>query len=125
MKRLLYTCCLLLLALFLAACGGTNLPPAGTGPSNTPTVNKEPTAFSATTVVGIIHEYPLPQSNSGLMRPAVDHEGRIWFGEMGRNYLAYFAPHTQTFHQITPPHGHHGIMDVPVAPNEYSWIGEQ
>src|SRR6266567_4296706 len=128
MKRLSCTCCLcllLLLALFLAACGGTNSPPTGTGPGNTPAASKEPTAISAVTVVTFIHEYPLPQSNGGLMRPAVDHEGRIWFGEMGRNYLAYFDPRTQAFQQMTPPHGHDGIMGVLVAPDDTIWFAEQ
>ncbi len=59
------------------------------------------------------------------MRPAVDHEGRIWFGEMGRNYLAYLDPRTQTFHQMTPPHGHNGIMGVLVAPDDSIWFAEQ
>ncbi len=59
------------------------------------------------------------------MRPAVDHEGRIWFGEMGRNYLAYFDPRTQTFQQMTPPHGHDGIMGVLVAPDDTIWFAEQ
>jgi len=40
---------------------------------------------------GNFHEYPLPQSDSQMMRPAIDHHGRIWFGEMGRNNLAVFS----------------------------------
>src|SRR5438105_5887145 len=125
MKRFSCTCLLLLLALFLAACGGTNSLPTATSPGDTPAVNKEPTAFSATTVVGIVHEYPLPHAHNGLMRPAVDHEGRIWFGEMGRNYLAYFDPRTRTFQQMTPPRGHDGIMGVQVAPDDSIWFAEQ
>ena len=39
-----------------------------------------PTVITAT---GRFREYPLPQPNSQLMRPVVDHQGRIWFGEMG------------------------------------------
>ena len=99
--------------------------PTRTDPGDTPAVSKEPTAISEVTVVTFIHEYPLPQSNGGLMRPAVDHEGRIWFGEMGRNYLAYFDPRTQTFQQMTPPHGHDGIMGVLVAPDDTIWFAEQ
>lgn len=59
------------------------------------------------------------------MRPAIDHEGRIWFGEMGRNYLAVFDPRTQTFRQITPPHGLSGIMGVEVASDDTIWFAEQ
>src|SRR5437868_10819246 len=125
MKRFSCMCLLLLLALFLAACGGTNSPPTTTGPGDTPAVSKEPTAISAVTVVTFIHEYPLPQSNSGLMRPAIDHQGRIWFGEMGRNYLAYFDPRTQTFQQMTPPHGRDGIMGIQVAADDTIWFAEQ
>lgn len=74
---------------------------------------------------GTFKEYPLPQAQSGLMRPAVDHQGRIWFGEMGKNYLASFDPQSKTFVQITPPHGQYGIMGVIVAPDDTVWFAEQ
>lgn len=75
--------------------------------------------------VGTFKEYPLPQANSGLMRPAIDQQGRIWFGEMGQNYLASFDPDSQTFIQITPPGGQAGIMGVMVAPDDTIWFAEQ
>lgn len=59
------------------------------------------------------------------MRPTIDHEGRIWFGEMNRNYIAFFDPHTETFQQITPPHAAFGIMAVVVAPDDTIWFSEQ
>lgn len=70
-------------------------------------------------------EYALPQSNSQIMRMAVDHEGRVWFGEMGRNALAVFDPRTQTFQQMTPPDGHYGIMGIQVASDDTIWFAEQ
>ncbi len=75
--------------------------------------------------LGNFREYSLPQSHSGLMRPAIDHEGRLWFGEMGHNYLAVFDPRTQTFQQMTPPRGRSGIMGVAVAPDDTIWFAEQ
>jgi len=60
-----------------------------------------------------------------MMRPAIDHEGRIWFGEMGHNYLADFDPRTQTFQQRTPPHGRDGIMSIQVAADDTIWFAEQ
>src|SRR5207302_9832729 len=69
----------------------------------------------ALTATGEFQEYPLPQSDSQLMRPAIDHEGRLWFGEMGRNYLAVFDPLTRTFRQMIPPRGRFGVMSVQVA----------
>jgi virginiamycin B lyase len=74
---------------------------------------------------GAFKEYPLPQTQSGLMRPAVDHQGRIWFGEMEKNYLASFDPQSKKFVQITPPHGQYGIMGVIVAPDDTVWFAEQ
>jgi len=59
------------------------------------------------------------------MRPAIDHEDRIWFGEMGHNYLAVFDPRTQTFQQMTPPHGASGIMGLAVASDDTIWFAEQ
>ncbi len=72
-----------------------------------------------------VTEYALPQRNSGIMRPAIDHEGRLWFGEMGINALASFDPHTRQFQQLYPPHGDAGIMGVIVAPDDTIWFAEQ
>jgi len=44
---------------------------------------------------------------------------------MGHNYLASFDPYTQTFQQITPPHGRSGIMGVAVATDDTIWFAEQ
>ncbi len=59
------------------------------------------------------------------MRPAIDSKGRLWFGEINRNFLTMFDPHTQTFEQITPPHGAYSIMGVLAAPDDSIWFAEQ
>jgi streptogramin lyase len=74
---------------------------------------------------GAFREYPLPQANSQVMRLAVDHEGRIWLGEMGRNALAVFDPRTRAYREITPPHGRSGIMGIQVAADDTIWFAEQ
>ena len=81
-----------------------------------------PPALSGT---GEFREFPLPQSDSQLMRLAIDHEGRLWFGEMGRNFLAVFDPRTQMFQQMTPPRGRSGVMSVQVASDDTIWFVEQ
>ncbi len=120
MKRLSFSCSLILLSLFLVSCSSTTATPPSTAPTGTQT-----TARSATMAIGSFQEYPLPQANSGAMRPAIDHEGRIWFGEMGLNRLAVFDPRTRTFRQVTPPQGRSGIMGVEVAPDDTIWFAEQ
>ncbi len=85
----------------------------------------QPPTTSAVTATGQFREYPLPQSDSQVMRLTIDHEGRIWFGEMGRNSLAVFDPRTQTFQQMTPPHGRFGMMGMQVAPDDTIWFAEQ
>src|SRR5713101_6630099 len=120
MKRLSFSSSLILLSLFLFSCSSTTTTPPSTAPTGTQT-----TARSATMAIGSFQEYPLPQANSGAMRPAIDHEGRIWFGEMGLNRLAVFDPRTRTFRQVTPPQGRSGIMGVEVAPDDTIWFAEQ
>ncbi len=89
------------------------------------TTKTPPSSTPAITATGVFREYPLPQSDSQIMRLAIDHEGRIWFGEMGKNYLAVFDPRAQTFQQMTPPHGRYGVMGVQVAPDDTIWFVEQ
>jgi streptogramin lyase len=123
-KRLPPLLSLILLMLFFTACGDASPSSRSSSPIDTPTIGNTPSTSSAITAAGNFQEYPLPQSNDGLMRPAIDHEGRIWFGEMNRNYLTVFDPRTQTFQQITPPRGASGVMGV-VATDDTIWFAEQ
>src|SRR5438477_2938856 len=79
----------------------------------------------ALTATGTFREFPLPQSDSEVMRPAIDHQGRVWFGAMGQNALVVFDTRTRTFKYLTPPRGRHGIMGVQVAPDDTIWFAEQ
>ncbi len=115
--------CYMLLTFLLTACGGTTTSP--TGSTNPPTAVAQLNTTSATMAIGNFREYALPQTNSGMMRPAIDHEGRIWFGEMGHNYLAVFDPRAQAFRQMTPPNGRSGIMGLAAAPDDTIWFAEQ
>ncbi len=106
---------LFLTLLLLAACSAP-----GTSTTQQPT-----SAKNAPSTIGKFGEYALPQPQSGVMRPTVDHQGRIWFGEMAKNALVVFDPRTHTFQQMTPPHGQYGIMGIAVAADDSIWFAEQ
>jgi virginiamycin B lyase len=99
----------------------------GTQPAVSPAAatRTQPPTTSAVTATPQFREYPFPQSNSQVMRLVIDHQGRVWFGEMGRNYLAAFDPRTQTFQQMTPPQGRFGMMGMQVASDDTIWFAEQ
>ena len=103
--------------------GQASVTQSGTPPAATATTRS--TASSAIIATGEFREFPFPQTDSQVMRLVSDHAGRIWFGEMGRNALAVFDPHTRTFRQITPPHGRFGMMGMQVAPDDTIWFAEQ
>lgn len=109
-----------LLPCLLAACGSSTPTPPGTtiSPQAQPGL-----AYHMAT--GKFQEFALPQNNNGLMRPVVDTQGRIWFGEMNRNYLGSFDPRTGKFWQQTPPHGKWGVMGMVTAPDDTLWFTEQ
>lgn len=111
-----------LLTLF-CACSDTNRTQTDT--NNSAVVIQQAGAVPAIAATGNFAEYPLPKSRSGLMRPAIDHEGRIWVAEMGNNALAVFDPQTQKFLQTTPPRSKGGLMGVLVAPDDTVWYSEQ
>ena len=125
MKRFTYLSVLLILTLLIAACGDSFTSTSTIGPIESPTVHSQPKTTPSIMASGTFQEYSLPLSNSGLMRPAIDHAGRIWFGEMGHNFLASFDPHSQKFQQITPPLGRSGIMGIVVASDDTIWFAEQ
>jgi virginiamycin B lyase len=124
MKRL-YGLLLLILLAMLAGCGDAFTPTTPVGPIDSPTISSQPTTTPSLLATGKFQEYALPQDNSGMMRPAIDHEGRIWFGEMNRNFLAMLDPRTGKFMQITPLHGAFGIMGIEVGPDDSIWYAEQ
>jgi len=41
--------------------------------------------------------YAFPRPENEVMRPAIDHRSRLWFGAMGQNALVVFDPRTQAF----------------------------
>jgi len=114
----------LLIVLLLGVVTIVALGSGGARPSGQANVTQSTTP-QPLTGTGEFREYPLPQSDSQMMRPATDHEGRIWFGEMGRNFLAVFDPRSQAFQQMTPPRGHYGVMSVQVASDDTIWFVEQ
>lgn len=111
----------LLLLLLCSACAPPITSSTGLNPSTLPATPPQ----AATLATGDFQEYPLPQTHSGLMRPALDHQGRLWFGEMGQNYLAVFDTQSHTFEQMVPPHGAYGIMGIAVAEDNTIWFAEQ
>src|ERR1700693_5748511 len=125
MKRFIYLPVLLLLTLLIVACGDSFTSTSTIGPINSPTAYSQSNTTPSIMAGGTFQDYSLPPSNGGCTRPAIDHAGRIWFGEMGHNFLAVLDPHSQKFQQITPPHGRSGIMGVAVASDDTIWFAEQ
>lgn len=129
MKKSIFctTCVLFLLLLcLLSACGDAYAVPSDLGgPIDSPTTAQQQTQTPFQAATGAFQEFALPQKQSGLMRPAIDAQGRVWFGEMSRNYLGAFDPQSKDFWQGTPPGGQSGIMGIVVAPDETIWFAEQ
>src|SRR5437667_9667909 len=112
-----YALLLLLLLNLLAACTP--------GTINTTSNQNQGQHAGSTDTEGTFAEYDLPQPRSGVMRPVVDLQGHIWFGEMGHNALAMFDPQTHQFQQFTLPNANAGIMGILVAPDNTIWFAEQ
>lgn len=119
MRKINFFLVSLCLLLFITACEGVNNSASYSLSSPKASDNAQSSAIES------FQEYALPQTGSGMMRPAIDSKGRLWFGEMSHNFLAMFDPHTQTFTQITPPHGAYSIMGVVVASDDTVWFAEQ
>lgn len=127
-KAIVCTTCILLLLLLclLSACGDAYTVPSDLGgPIDSPTPAQQQAQTPSQAVTGAFQEFPLPQKQSGLMRPAIDAQGHIWFGEMSRNYLGAFDPQSRSFWQSTPPGGKSGIMGIVVASDNTIWFAEQ
>lgn len=127
MRHRVFLFCMLalLLALSLVSCENGYNPPLNIGGPASTLAAPGQAGTPAQAATGKFQEFALPQSDSGLMRPVLDAQGRLWFGEMSRNYLGSFDPHSGKFWQQTPPHGKWGIMGMVVAPDDTIWFAEQ
>ncbi len=80
---------------------------------------------SASVVPASTRNYSLNQPDVGVMQPAVDQAGNIWFGEMFDNALARLNPHTNAVSIWIPPHGRNNIMEVAIDHQGAVWFTEQ
>jgi virginiamycin B lyase len=96
--------------------------PAATAspPAGTPT----PTARVLTRAAQS-HLYPFPQSNAGLMQPAVDARGDLWIGEMYANRLARLDSQTGAVTSWETPGGENGIMTTTIDAQSNVWFVDQ
>lgn len=69
--------------------------------------------------------YHLPGPNPALMNPAVDQQGRVWFGEMARNKLGMLDPKTGKVSEWTPPNAQYNIMNEVVDKQGDVWFTEE
>lgn len=125
LKRLVFLAMSIALILLLCSCGPSISSTLSNSTSSTPIILHQPNTTPALMATGKFRAYALPQAKSGIMRPAIDHKGRIWFGEMGHNALAVFDPQSGEVQQMTPPHGADGIMGITVAKDDSIWFAEQ
>jgi virginiamycin B lyase len=63
--------------------------------------------------------------DSGVMLPALDQQGNLWFGEMFTNKLARLNPQTGVITTWTAPNGRFNIMDTAVDAQGNVWYSEQ
>lgn len=71
------------------------------------------------------HLYPFPQSNVGLMQPAVDARGNLWVGEMYANRLARLDSQTGVVTSWQTPNGENGIMTTTIDAGGNVWFVDQ
>ncbi len=106
--------------------------------SGTPPETFPPTATTTSTTEGTpvptarmlsetaqSHLFPFPQSNVGLMQPAVDARGNVWVGEMQANRLARLDSHTGAVTSWEAPNGKNGIMTTAIDAQGNAWFVEQ
>jgi virginiamycin B lyase len=81
-----------------------------------------PKANVQTAQVRVYHVFP---TDAGLMLPAIDGHGYVWFGEMATNLLARLDPRTGVVKTWTPPRGDDGIMANIIDGKGDVWFTEQ
>lgn len=113
-------------ALQPAAPRAANVPAAATAaptkaaPSATPTLPANVSVQPAGERV-----YSLSGPNPGVMQPAMDAQGNLWFGEMGTNKLARLDSRSGAVTTWMPPDGKYNVMQTVVDGAGTIWFTEQ
>jgi virginiamycin B lyase len=107
--------------------GRTSLLPSSSSPATgTHAASTTLTISSSVSVrAAKIHMYKVTPPDAGLMLPAVDRQGNVWFGEMASNRLARLDAHTGTITAWLPPGGEDGIMGTTLDAQGNVWFAEQ
>src|SRR6266851_2319627 len=91
-----------------------------------PTVSATPVSTANVFVrAAQVRLYPFPQTNVGLMQPAVDGHGNVWVGEMFANRLARLDSHTGVVTTWDAPNGKNGIMTTAIDAQGNAWFVER
>jgi virginiamycin B lyase len=88
-------------------------------------VPERASTISASVRTAQVRMYSLSPSNAGVMLPAVDGQGNVWFGEMATNHLARLQPGSGAVTTWTPPNGESGIMGTAIDSRGNVWFTEQ
>ena len=102
----------------------TKMTQTGSSSTGASGVTGQASANTASARVAQVRMYRLP-SDVGVMLPAVDRQGNVWFGEMATNRLARLNPGTGTVKTWTPPNGESGIMGTTIDTRGNVWFTEQ
>lgn len=112
-----------------AQAGGNCRNPGGGAKVATPAGAAPSLAATSATAGSIAHaattNYTLDSPNAGVMQPAVDAQGNVWFGEMSLNKLARLDPNTGKVTEWQPPKGEHNIMATAIDAHGNVWFTEQ
>ena len=121
-----------LTALILGAMGApgtTSKPTARTAGVTTSAAPLPTEQTSAPSLPGVrlahIRAWGTVPGNSGVMLPALDQQGNVWFGEMFTNKLARLNPQTGAITVWTPPNGRYNIMATAIDAQGNVWYSEQ
>ena len=72
-----------------------------------------------------VRTFRVSPPDAGLMLPAVDQQGNVWFGEMATNRLARLDPRSEAITSWVPPAGEDGVMGTTVDSRGNVWFAEE
>ena len=114
----------------VAATGGSCRAPGGAAQvaaaaGAAPQLAAAPAGGPASVERPVTRNFMLGGQDAGVMQPAVDGQGNVWFGEMNLNKLARLDPSTGKVSEWQPPNGEHNVMATAIDAHGDVWFTEQ